>query len=70
MTLSRMRSGREAVVFVLLTPLLMFLSVCLEQVNPQVPGKFAFLVLLGPTLLVALTGKRWQGLTTAVISGL
>ena len=70
MTLSRMRSGREAVLFVLLTPLLMFLSVCLEQVDPHVPGKFAFLVLLGPTLLVALTGKRWQGLATAVISGL
>jgi diguanylate cyclase (GGDEF)-like protein len=65
-----MRSGREAVLFVLLTPLLMFLSVSLEQVDPHVPGKFAFLVLLGPTLLVALTGKRWQGLTTAVISGL
>lgn len=70
MTLTRMRSGREAALFVLLTPLLMILSVCLEQVDPHVPGKFAFLVLLGPTLLVALTGKRWQGLATAVFCGL
>jgi diguanylate cyclase (GGDEF)-like protein len=70
MTISRLRSSREAVLFVLLTPVLMFLSICLEQVDPHVPGKFAFLVLLGPTLLVALTGKRWQGLATAAFCGL
>ncbi len=70
MTVSRMRANREAVLFVLLTPLLMVLSISLEQVDPYVPGKFAFLVLLGPTLLVALTGKRWQGLATAVFCGL
>jgi diguanylate cyclase (GGDEF)-like protein len=70
MTVSRLRNSREAVLFVAITPLLMFFSICLEQVDPLVPGKFAFLVLLGPTLLVALTGKRWQGLATAVFCGL
>jgi diguanylate cyclase (GGDEF)-like protein len=70
MTISRLRRGREAVLFVLLTPILMFFSMCLEQVDPHVPGKFAFLVLLGPTLLVALTGKCWQGLVTAAFCGL
>src|SRR5262245_6018828 len=70
MTISRLRNSREAVLFLLLTPILMFLSMCLEQVDPHVPGKFAFLVLLGPTLLVALTGKCWQGLATAAFSGL
>jgi diguanylate cyclase (GGDEF)-like protein len=70
MTVSRLRSGRQAAVFLLLTPILMLLSICLEQVDPHVPGKFAFLVLLGPTLLVALTGKCWQGLATAAFCGL
>jgi diguanylate cyclase (GGDEF)-like protein len=70
MTLSRLRRSREAVLFVLLTPILIFLSMCLERVDPNVPGKFAFLVLLGPTLLVALTGKCWQGLATAAFCGL
>ncbi len=70
MTVSRVRTGREAVLFFLLTPVLMFFAICLEQADPNVPGKFAFLVLLGPTLLVALTGKRWQGLWTAVLCGL
>jgi diguanylate cyclase (GGDEF)-like protein len=47
-----------------------FLSICLEQADPNVPGKFGFLVLLGPTLLVALTGKCWQGLATAAFCGI
>src|SRR3990172_2764980 len=66
----RSRSGRDALVFVLLTPFLIFLSIRLEQVDPRVPGKFSFLVLLVPTLLVGLTGRRWQGLTTALIAGM
>jgi diguanylate cyclase (GGDEF)-like protein len=69
MTVTALRGGRDSAIFVLLTPILMLLSVCLEKADPRVPGKFSFLVLLVPTLLVALTGKRWQGLTTALISG-
>jgi diguanylate cyclase (GGDEF)-like protein len=70
MQLSRVRDGREAIVFVLLTPVLAFMSISLERSDPDVPGKFAFLVLLIPTVIVALTGRRWQGLITALISGL
>ncbi len=70
MRLSRVRDGREAIVFVLLTPVLAFMSISLERSDPDVPGKFAFLVLLIPTVIVALTGRRWQGLITALVSGL